>query len=168
MTLATRIGVMNHGQIVQIGDPYDVYEYPNCRFVADFIGTANMFEGRLAEDEADYAVVDCAGDGCSFYLDHGVTAAPDQELAVAIRPEKIMLAKPGTVQLPHAPHNLLPGRIQNVAYMGSHSIYHIVIPSGRRVIVRRVNESRRGEDQFDEGEEVAMYWDPNAPVVLTS
>lgn len=168
MTLATRIGVMNYGQIVQIGDPYDVYEYPNSRFVADFIGTANMFEGRLAEDEADYAVIDCAADGCSFHIDHGITAAPDQSLAVAVRPEKIRLAKPGSEVPAHPPHNQMQGRVQDVAYMGSHSIYHVVTAGGRRVVVRRINESRRGEDQFDPGEEVAMHWDANAPVVLTN
>ncbi|MEQ8346467.1 MAG: ABC transporter ATP-binding protein [Sneathiellaceae bacterium] len=168
MTLATRIGVMNYGEIVQIGDPYDVYEYPNSRFVADFIGTANMFEGRLVEDEADYAVIDCAADGCSFHIDHGITAAPDQVLAVAVRPEKIRIAKPGTEAAPHAPHNQMPGRIAEVAYMGSHSIYHVEAPGGRRMTVKRSNENRRGDDQFDPGEEVLVLWDAYAPVVLTS
>jgi len=168
MTLATRIGVMNHGQIVQIGDPYDVYEYPGSRFVADFIGTANMFEGRLVEDEADCAVIACAAEGCSFYLDHGIAAAPDQELAVAVRPEKIRLVRPGEEAPAHAPHNLLAGRIAALAYMGSHSIYHVATATGRRLVVKRPNESRRGEDQFDPGEEVVLLWDPHAPVVLTS
>ncbi len=51
MTLASRIGVMNHGQIVQIGTPLDIYEYPQTKFVADFVGSVNLFEGRLVEDE---------------------------------------------------------------------------------------------------------------------
>ncbi|MFC3228584.1 ABC transporter ATP-binding protein [Marinibaculum pumilum] len=168
MTLATRIGVMNYGEIVQIGDPYDVYEYPNSRFVADFIGTANMFLGHLVEDEADYAVIDCPASGCSFYVDHGITAAPDQDLAVAVRPEKIRLAKPGTEMPEHAPHNQVPGRIAEVAYMGSHSVYHVAIAGDRRLTVKRPNENRRGDDQFDTGEEVLVLWDAYAPVVLTS
>lgn len=168
MTLASRIGVMDQGQIVQTGDPYDVYEYPGSRFVADFIGTANMFEGRLVEDEADYAVIDCAGDGCSFYIDHGITAAPEQALAVAVRPEKIRIGRPGQDVPAHPPHNRVQGRIAELAYMGSHSIYHVVTESGRRMTVKRPNESRRGEDQFDPGEAVVLLWDAYAPVVLTS
>src|ERR1700674_5836166 len=59
MTLASRIGVMNHGQIVQIGTPLDIYEYPQSKFVADFVGSVNLFEGRLVEDEADHVRISC-------------------------------------------------------------------------------------------------------------
>jgi putrescine transport system ATP-binding protein len=54
MTLATRIGVMDAGEIVQVGEPAEVYEHPNSRFVADFIGSVNMFEGRVSEDEPEH------------------------------------------------------------------------------------------------------------------
>ena len=77
MTLATRIGVMNHGEIVQIGTPSDIYEYPSSRFVADFIGSVNMFEGRLIEDEPDYVRVASEELGGIFHVGHGVSAAPD-------------------------------------------------------------------------------------------
>ncbi len=69
MTLATRIGVMNHGGIVQIGTPSDIYEYPGSRFVADFIGSVNMFEGRLVEDEPDYVRVASDELGGTFSLE---------------------------------------------------------------------------------------------------
>src|SRR5262250_1654774 len=54
MTLSTRIGVMDAGRIVQIGTPKDIYEYPNCKFVAEFIGNVNMFQGQMTEDEPDH------------------------------------------------------------------------------------------------------------------
>ena len=92
MTLATRIGVMNHGEIVQIGTPSDIYEYPSSRFVADFIGSVNMFEGRLVEDEPDHVRVASEELGGTFHVGHGVSAAPDAIVWVALRPEKIVLS----------------------------------------------------------------------------
>ncbi len=59
MTLSTRIGLMNHGEIVQVGTPSEIYEYPNSRFVSEFIGSVNMFEGRLVEDEPSYVRIGC-------------------------------------------------------------------------------------------------------------
>jgi putrescine transport system ATP-binding protein len=76
MTLATRIGVMNHGQIVQIGAPRQIYEFPATRFVADFIGSVNLFDGRMIEDEPDYVRVQCADLPASILVDHGISAAP--------------------------------------------------------------------------------------------
>ena len=93
MTLATRIGVMNHGEIVQIGTASDIYEYPGSRFVADFIGSVNMFEGRLVEDEPDYVRVASDELGATFYVSHGVSAAPHATVWVALRPEKILLLR---------------------------------------------------------------------------
>ncbi|HEU4693739.1 MAG TPA: ABC transporter ATP-binding protein, partial [Vicinamibacterales bacterium] len=91
MTLASRIGVMNHGEIVQIGTPTDIYEYPGSRFVADFIGSVNLFEGRIVEDEPNYVRVTSDELGGTFHVGHGVSAAPDATVWVALRPEKIVL-----------------------------------------------------------------------------
>ena len=91
MTLASRIGVMNHGQIVQIGTPLDIYEYPQTKFVADFVGSVNLFEGRLVEDEADHVRIRSEELGAVVYVDHGISSAPDVAVSVAIRPEKISM-----------------------------------------------------------------------------
>ena len=96
MTLASRIGVMNHGEIVQVGTPSDIYEYPNSRFVADFIGSVNMFEGRLIEDEPDHVRIESEDLGGTFFVDHGVSAPPGAIVWVAVRPEKIALSREGT------------------------------------------------------------------------
>ena len=89
MTLSTRIGVMNAGEIVQVGTPKDIYEYPNSKFVAEFIGNVNMFEGRLIEDEPDHVRIESQDLGGTIYVDHGVSSAPEAVVWAAIRPEKI-------------------------------------------------------------------------------
>ena len=71
MTLATRIGVMDHGEIVQVGTPRQIYEFPQTRFVADFIGSVNLFEGRLVEDEPDFVRVQCPELPATVLIDHG-------------------------------------------------------------------------------------------------
>ena len=89
MSLATRIGVMNQGEIAMVGEPTDIYEFPNSRFVAGFIGSANMVEGVVTEDEPDHVRIRSAELGTDIYVGHGVDCAPDQILWWAIRPEKI-------------------------------------------------------------------------------
>src|ERR1700688_2475186 len=93
MTLATRIGVMNHGQIVQIGAPRQIYEFPATRFVADFIGSVNLFEGQLTEDEPEHVRVRCEELPNPVYVDHGLSAPPLALCWVAIRPEKLVLGR---------------------------------------------------------------------------
>ena len=93
MTLATRIGVMNRGEIVQVGTPREIYEFPATRFVADFIGSVNLFEGRLIEDERDHARVHCEQLPAPVLVDHGLSAPPEAQLWVAIRPEKFVLQR---------------------------------------------------------------------------
>ena len=91
MTLATRIGVMNQGEIVQVGTPHDIYEFPNTRFVADFIGSVNMFEGQLIEDEPDHVRIEFARSSAAPSTSTTASArAPDAIVWAAVRPEKIM------------------------------------------------------------------------------
>ena len=87
MTMATRIGVMSEGKILQIGAPNDIYETPNCRFVADFIGTVNLFKGAVIKDEPDHVVIETPE--CKHYVSHGITGTEGMEVHVAVRPEKM-------------------------------------------------------------------------------
>src|SRR5690606_28805841 len=89
MSLATRIGVMRDGKIAQIGEPQEIYEFPNSRFVADFVGSVNIFEGVVTEDEDDHIRIASAEAGCDIHVGHGVDCAPEQILWYAIRPEKM-------------------------------------------------------------------------------
>src|ERR1700674_2518960 len=93
MTLATRIGVMRAGEILQVGTPTDIYEFPNSRFVADFIGSVNLADGTLVEDEPDHVRIECQQFGGTVYVAHGVSSPPDAVVSVAIRPEKIQLTR---------------------------------------------------------------------------
>src|SRR6187455_3374694 len=89
MALPPRVGVMNRGEIVQIGTPTEIYEFPMTKFVADFIGSVNMFEGRLVEDLPDRARIQSDELGGIIYVDHGISAAPGANVWAAVRPEKI-------------------------------------------------------------------------------
>ena len=91
MTMATRIGVMSEGKILQIGKPAEIYETPNCRFVADFIGSVNLFKGRVEVDEPDHVII--ATPECKHYVSHGITGTADMAVHVAIRPEKMEIQR---------------------------------------------------------------------------
>jgi len=161
MTLASRIGVMNRGKIVQIGTPRQIYEFPTTRFVADFIGSVNLFDGTLAEDEPEYVRVRCPELPVPVHVDHGVSAPPDAQLWVAIRPEKLNLQR----GKPVAEDNWARGIIKDIAYMGDLSIYVVRLDSGRDVRVTQTNSARKAGDSFTWDDEVYLLWDSAAPVV---
>jgi putrescine transport system ATP-binding protein len=161
MTLASRIGVMNHGQIVQIGAPRQVYEFPATRFVADFIGSVNLFDGKLSEDEPDYVRIACADLPAPVFVDHGISAPPDAPLWVAVRPEKIVLSR----DAPAAPNNWASGVIREIAYLGDWSVYLVRLPSGREVRATLANATRKPEEQFEREQPVYLSWDASSPVI---
>jgi len=161
MTLATRIGVMNHGQIVQIGAPRQIYEFPATRFVADFIGSVNLFDGKLTEDEPDYVRVQCRDLPSPVLVDHGISAPPDAPLWVAVRPEKIVLSRTA----PGGADNWAEGVIREIAYLGDWSVYLVRLPSGREVRATLANSTRKPEEQFEREQSVYLSWDPSSPVI---
>lgn len=163
MTLATRIGVMNRGEIVQVGTPTDIYEYPTSRFVADFIGSVNMFEGRLVEDEPDHVRIDSRDLGGFVYVDHGISAPPESNVWAAIRPEKINIDR----ERPPREDNWVRGVVKEIAYMGDVSVYLVKIDSGRMVRISRPNIVRQADDRISWDETVYLSWHPSSPVVLT-
>ena len=167
LSLATRIAVMNKGEIAQIAGCSDLYEYPANRFVADFIGSVNIFEGRMVVDEPDRAVIDCPEIG-RIFLNHGVTGSNSSGLWVAIRPEKISLSKPGQAVSKDSPDgaNQADGIIRGMSYLGDITIYEVELTTGRRIRVSRPNLSRTDQDDFTWDEPVSMHWHPTSPVVL--
>ncbi len=165
MTLASRIGVMNHGEIVQVGTPAEIYEYPGTRFVADFIGSVNMFEGRLVEDEPDYVRVESPDLGGVFHVGHGVSAAPNATVWVALRPEKIHISseKPAGEG-----DNRVAGVVAEIAYLGDQSIYLVRLAGGRMVRVTQPNIVRQtGIGPVTWEQPVWLSWDSSSPVVVT-
>jgi putrescine transport system ATP-binding protein len=162
MTLATRIGVMDAGQIVQVGEPAEIYEYPSSRFVADFIGSVNLFEGRVSEDEPEYirlAVPDLEGE---IHVGHGVSCTLNQTLWYALRPEKLRLSR----ERPDQPSNVFPAVVDDIAYMGDMSIYRLRLSSGRMVQATKANLRRFDDDAISWDEPVWIAWDSTAGAVL--
>jgi putrescine transport system ATP-binding protein len=164
MTLASRIGVMNKGQIVQVGTPTDIYEYPTSRFVADFIGSVNMFEGRLVEDEPDHVRIRSEELGGVIYVDHGISSAPGATVHAAIRPEKIEISRAPPEGVTE---NLVKGVVKEIAYMGDLSVYLVRIDTGRIVRVTLPNTERHAGDRISWDETVYLSWAPSSPVVVT-
>jgi putrescine transport system ATP-binding protein len=163
MTLSTRIGVMNHGEIVQVGTPSEIYEYPNSRFVTEFIGSVNMFEGRLIEDEPAYVRIHCDDLDSPIYVDHGVSSAPGATVWAAIRPEKVMVTR----EKPSTPDNWATAVVSDIAYMGDMSVYLLRLGSGKLVRVTQPNVFRHAEDRITWDERVYMSWHASSPVVVT-
>lgn len=169
LSMASRIAVINKGEVAQLASSSDLYEYPANRFVADFVGSVNIFEGRLAVDEPDHAVVDCPEIG-RVYLNHGVTGPHEATVWAAIRPEKIKIAKVGTALNTDAPDgmNRCDGMIEGMSYLGDCTIFEIKLESGRRIRVSRANLSRGDQDAFTWEDKVSLAWHSSSPTVLTS
>jgi len=163
MTLASRIGVMNHGEIVQAGTPSEIYEFPNSKFVADFIGSVNMFEGKLIEDEPNYVRIGSPELGGTIYVSHGISAPPEAVVWAAVRPEKIFMS---TAAPAGSADNLVRGTVQDIAYLGDLSIYLVKLPTGKVVRVTQPNTSRHAE-AIGWDQQVYLSWDATSPVVVT-
>jgi spermidine/putrescine ABC transporter ATP-binding subunit len=173
LAIACRVAVMNKGSIAQLGTPSDLYEFPASRFVADFIGSVNMFEGTLIDDKPDEATVTCPDlEPHPVYVPHAVLGKKASSVWVAIRPEKMTLHKdsdtpPAVPECPKA-SNVAKGEIKNISYLGDISIYHVVLDNGCLIRISRPNRSRFDQDDFGEGEKVWVSWDGSSPVVLQS
>jgi putrescine transport system ATP-binding protein len=163
MTLASRIGVMNHGEIVQAGTPSEIYEFPSSKFVADFVGSVNMFEGKLIEDEPDYVRIGSAELGGTIYVSHGISAPPEAIVWAAVRPEKIFMS---TTAPQGGADNVVRGAVQDIAYLGDLSIYLVKLPTGKVVRVTQPNTSRHAE-AIGWDQQVYLSWDATSPVVVT-
>lgn len=163
MTLATRIGVMDAGEIVQVGEPPEIYEHPNSRFVADFVGSVNMFEGRVVEDEPEHVRIESPELGGTIHVGHGVAGTLNQKLWYAVRPEKLRLSR----ERPAGARNAFPAMVEEVAYLGDLSIYRLRLPTGKVLQASQANVARYREDAISWDEQVWASWNDTAGVVLT-
>ncbi|WP_298402606.1 polyamine ABC transporter ATP-binding protein [Janthinobacterium sp.] len=171
MSMATRIAVMSEGRILQVGAPGEIYETPNCRFVADFIGSVNLFDGRITEDEPDHVVI-ATPDG-EHYVSHGITGNLGMDVSVAVRPEKIGIQiAPPTLEERASPaehgYNCAQGVIVAMAYFGNETSYHVRLDSGTVVKVSRTNAARHDAARLEREQRVWVWWDGADIVVLTS
>ena len=171
MVMATRIGVMSEGKILQIGKPSEIYETPNCRFVADFIGSVNLFKGTLEVDEADHVVIQSPE--CRHYVSHGITGTTGMGVHVAVRPEKMFIStEPPRDEDRESPaevgFNVAQGVIKDLAYLGSLTTYHVALEgTGMVVKVTHTNTARHEATQLTWGDRVHVWWCGSDMVVLT-
>jgi putrescine transport system ATP-binding protein len=161
MTMASRIAVMNEGRFLQVGAPGEIYETPASRFVADFIGNVNLMDGTLSVDEPDHVVITCAD--CKHWVGHGITGIEGMPVTVALRPEKIHLGR----KAPDDEFNSLRGKVKEMAYFGSFTVYHLVLASGAMLKVSVANTQRHRDEEFTWDDEVWAHWSRSAQVVLT-
>jgi putrescine transport system ATP-binding protein len=162
MTVADRIGVMDRGRLIQVATPPEIYEQPNSRWVADFIGEVNLFEGRVAETGAGGTVIESGAAG-------RLRAAPSSEVKVgdtvwlAVRPEKVRIA----AQRPAGPENCVQGQVASIGYLGDLSLYKVRLEGGHVVKATIANTARGVEQTSDVGARVWLAWAPNAGMLLT-
>ncbi|WP_114964284.1 ABC transporter ATP-binding protein [Alkalilacustris brevis] len=161
MTLSTRIGVMSEGEIVQIGEPREIYETPATRHVADFIGSVNLIEGRVDVAAGDQMRIDTREAG-PVLVSPRAGLSRGQTVWIALRPERIALSR----SKPEGTANLHRVTVEDMGYMGYLSSYRIRLPSGRLLRASQSNRLR-DEDPISWDEEVWASWQPMACRVLT-
>ena len=165
MALATRIAVMDRGQVVQVGTPAQIYEFPCSRFVADFVGTTNLFEGTVSACEPGLVTVACAEAGGNLLVDDEGRFTVGQRVWVALRPEKVRL---GNQPASAVRINQLRGTVWELGYLGNRSTYRIKTATGKLITVFAQNERRTSEAVIDWSDEVYVSWSADAAVLLQS
>ena len=164
MTMAGRISIMNEGWIAQTGSPMDIYEAPNSRMVAEFIGTVNLFKGDIIEDEADHAIIKSHTLKQPFYIGHGISTSLDNKtVLLAVRPEKTIITR----EQPEGEYNWARGVVHDIAYLGGISVFYIKLRNNQIVQCSMANRERRADNPTWE-DEVYISWEDTSGVVLNS
>jgi spermidine/putrescine transport system ATP-binding protein len=162
LTLSDRIAVMEQGEIVQIGTPTEIYERPRSRFVSDFIGVSNFLAGRVVEHAVEGILVELEdADECRLRVAGANSLRPGERVEVAVRPEKIRLVParaPGT--------NALPGRVDNVVYLGAVTYYYVRVAANVRLTVMEQNQAPRSRGGYAVGDTVYAVWDAEGALPL--
>ena len=157
---------MDRGQVVQVGTPAEIYEFPRSRFVADFVGTTNLFEGTVSACEPGLIAVHCAETGGELLVDDAGTLHRRAAVWVALRPEKMRLSQAAGDRAARV--NQLRGTVWELGYLGNRSTYRIKTASGKLVTVFAQNERRTSEVAIDWSDEVFVSWSADAAVLLQS
>lgn len=162
MTMSSRIALMNEGRIEQVDAPRRMYEFPATRYAANFIGLVNLFSGTVVSHENDMALIRCEEANAEILVHQSEPLSIDMEVTVAVRPEKI------SVRDHHEDEpNSLTGVIKEIAYLGDVSIYHVELPSGKRVQFTQSNILALAEQPLTWEQEVSITWSAYGCGVLT-
>ena len=161
MTMANRVSVMHLGEIMQVGSPSEIYEFPNSRHTAEFIGSVNIFDATLQHVGPEASQLSCEDLACTMSVEGGVNALEGAHVGVAVRPEKIYMSR----TQPEQADNWVKGTVEDIAYLGGHSVYHVKLASGKRIMATTTNVDRH-EQRLTWEDEVYLYWSASSSVVL--
>lgn len=165
MTMAYRMAIMDLGKIVQIGTPRDIYESPNCRNTAEFIGSINIFEGSIVDDKESQLTIQSPDLDTPILVGHGVsTSVEAKDLMYAIRPEKTLLS----TGRPSQHNNWSEGIVEDIAYLGGHSIFYVKLNRTGKIVQCFLANTERRYDAPVWNDRVYVSWDEFAGVVLNS
>ncbi|HUI98102.1 MAG TPA: ABC transporter ATP-binding protein [Xanthobacteraceae bacterium] len=163
MTVAHRIAVMDRGTLIQVATPRELYEQPNSRWVAGFIGDVNLLEGTVTAADAGGLAIAGPG-GRRYRVAAADAAAPGQTVCLALRPEKLRLAAAPPAE---AAENCVAGRVHDIAYLGDISLYRVTLDDGAVMTASLANASRLVDRSIAWDDKVWLSWTPDAGVVLT-
>ena len=163
MTLADRIGVMNGGRLAQVATPSDIYERPNSRWVADFIGDVNLIEGRVVSAALGQIIIESVAGGRLIVM-HSTDTIAGASVAVALRPEKVQID--AIASSPASEENCFAGRVMEIGYLGGVSTFKVKLDNGLDMKVTVANRRRLTEPLIGTGDRVWLSFPPEAGVVL--
>ena len=160
MTLSTRIAVMDKGRFIQTGTPTEIYEYPRDRFVADFIGSANILDGKVFSNFEGMIEVSTHLGKFSFKINSNISKGTN--LFVGLRPEKISISKATS-----KPKNTT-GYIDDIGYFGNTSRYKVRLDEGQIIDVTAQNQKRpkNAKDRLTYEDKVNLSWDNSSAMLL--
>jgi putrescine transport system ATP-binding protein len=163
MTMADRIAILDKGEVMQVATPQEIYEAPGSRFVADFVGSVNLFEGKVTRRDETLAEI-VAGPDLTIKTHNPGAAQAGSTVHYAVRPEKIRVSS-------RAPEdrtaNAAAGEIYDVAYLGDVTIYHVKLNDGRIVKSTVINSQRLADDPLTWNDPAWISFKPDAGIVLT-
>ncbi len=162
MTMSTRIALMHEGRVEQVDPPRRMYEFPATRYSAEFIGLVNLFDGHVISQEDDRVLIQCEDTEQPILVRHSQPLTAGMPVTVAIRPEKVQVMNDSDDQ-----PNRIKGIIKEIAYLGDVSIYHVELPSGKRVKFTQSNIQALAEQPITWEQEVQLGWRYNSCGVLT-
>ena len=157
--MANRIAVMENGRVRQIATPAELYEAPNSRFVADFIGKINLFDGEATASDGEKVKV-----SSPLFGQFTATSAATGKVSVAVRPEKfrVLRDKPGEAGLVAT-----QGKVSDIAYYGGYSNLFVDVGQGQPIMIDVTNAARTTGQTFTAGQPVWCAFRPDDALILT-
>lgn len=164
MTISNRLAVMDRGQVIQKGSPREIYEFPRNRFIAEFVGSINIFDGYITGRHGDRITVSCPAIGRELaFTNNQFPAQKGNDAYMAIRPEKIQIMKEPT----NEPDIICTSaKVKEIGYLGNQSIFHVEIEGGSITKVMMQNMRHSSARSINIGDQVYISWESQTAVLL--